>query len=136
MSSLTKNILGSALAFVLMIVLVGWAGPNYKVWRSEKAGQAELAQADWNRQIKVREAQANLEAQELNKQAEIIRAEGVAASIEIIGNQLQDNPQYTLHKWVEGLQDGSSEVIYVATEMNLPITEAGRFGGARKPPNQ
>lgn len=30
-------------------------------------------------------------------------------------------------KWVKGLTDGSSEVIYVPTEANLPILEAGRI---------
>ena len=33
-------------------------------------------------------------------------------------------PEYIKWKWVEGLHDGSSEVIYVPTETNLPILEA------------
>lgn len=34
--------------------------------------------------------------------------------------------EYIQYLWVQGLHDGSSEVIYVPTEANLPVLEATR----------
>ena len=60
-------------------------------------------------------------------QAEIIRAEGVAKSNEIIGSSLKQNEAYLRYLWINGLQHSSSQVVYVPTEANLPILEANRF---------
>ena len=46
---------------------------------------------------------------------------------EIIGNSLKDNDAYLRYLWIKGLHDGSSEVIYIPTEANLPILEATRI---------
>lgn len=100
--------------------------PNYRVWQREKAGQAELAEAEWNREIRVREAQAERDAAELFAQRDSIQALGVAAANRILGASLRDNEAYLRYLWITGLQDGSSEVIYVPTEANLPILEATR----------
>ena len=60
---------------------------------------------------------------------EIARAQGVAKSNEIIAASISDN--YLRYKWIEGLQAKSdTTVIYVPTEANLPIMEAGRARGA------
>jgi len=61
-------------------------------------------------------------------QAEVERAKGVAEANEIIGESLKGNESYLHYLWIMGLQDGSSEVIYIPTEANMPILEAGRFG--------
>ena len=45
---------------------------------------------------------------------------------EIIGESLKENEEYLKYLWVKGLQDGSSEVIYIPTEANMPILEAGK----------
>ncbi len=108
--------------FVLSIALGMWGLPLYKVYERELTGKSELKQAEWNRQIAIEEAQAELEAAGLKKASDIIRAEGIAESNEIIAGSLTE--QYIKWKWVEGLHDGSSEVIYVPTEANLPILEA------------
>ena len=56
---------------------------------------------------------------------EIARAEGVAKSNQIIAGSISD--PYLRYKWIEGLQRNSGmTVIYVPTETNLPIMEAGR----------
>lgn len=56
---------------------------------------------------------------------EIARAQGVAQSNEIIAASISD--KYLRYKWIEGLQFKGNTVIYVPTEANLPIMEAGRI---------
>ena len=56
---------------------------------------------------------------------EVARAEGVAKSNQIIANSITDN--YLRYKWIEGLQGNQQTVVYVPTEANLPIMEAGRL---------
>lgn len=120
---------GFLIVLVIVIGLImGLAGvPKYRVWSKEFRGKANLREAQWDRQIKVEEAKANLESEKLNALAEIERARGVAESNEIIGEGLKDNEEYLRYLWLKGLTDGSSEVIYVPTEANLPIMEASRF---------
>jgi len=55
---------------------------------------------------------------------EVARAKGVAQANEIISGSISE--QYIQYLWVQGLNDGNSEVIYVPTEANLPILEATR----------
>jgi hypothetical protein len=112
---------------VIFLVLVGallYIIPQYNVWSKGLKGKAELREAEWNRQIAIEEAQAELEAAKLKKESDVIRAEGIAEANRIISKTL--TPEYIKWKWVEGLHDGSSEVIYVPTEANIPILEAGK----------
>ena len=110
--------------FCIIIVGIGLliAAPLYNVWQKGLSGKAQLKEAEWNRQIAIEEAQAELEASKLKKETDIIRAEGIAEANRIISVSL--TPEYIKWKWVEGLHDGSSEVIYIATEAGLPILEA------------
>ncbi len=62
---------------------------------------------------------------------EIARAQGVAKSNEIIAASITDN--YLRYKWIEGLQRNQQTVIYVPTEANVPIMEAGRLGNIKPP---
>ena len=103
--------------------------PQYNVWKNELRGEATLKEAQWDRQVKVEEARANLQSEKLNAQSEVERAKGVAEANEIIGESLKNNEAYLRYLWVKGLTDGTSEVIYVPTEANLPILEAGRMIG-------
>ena len=117
-------------AVIVIIAIIGGillAWPNYNVWRREMSGKAELQEATWNRQIAVEEAQAELESASLLRDAEVVRAGGVAEAIEIIGDSLQDNESYLRYLWIQSLHDSYGEVIYVPTEANLPILEAGRL---------
>ncbi|MCK4649966.1 membrane protease subunit [Candidatus Pacearchaeota archaeon] len=110
--------------FVALLLLGGilWAIPNYKVYTREMNGKAQLREAEWNRQIAVEEAAAMKESAKLKADAEILRAEGIAKANEIIAGSITD--EYIRYKFVEGLNDGNTEVIYVPTEANLPILEA------------
>lgn len=109
---------------VLFLLMLG--GPHYMVWQQEMSGKAKLREAEWSRQVEVEEARANMEAASMLAEAEITRARGVAQANAIIGESLQNNEAYLRYLWIQGLQDGNSEVVYVATEANLPILEATR----------
>jgi len=124
----------TALSILAVVILVGiialpmWGCPTYNVWRRELKGKATLREAEWDRQVAVEEAQAKMEAAKSLAQAEIERAKGVAEANQIIGESLRNNESYLRYLWIQGLHDGSSEIIYVPTETNLPILEAGRHG--------
>lgn len=126
MKKQTSHGVWTAVAIIVVIFILLWGFPQYNVWRKELAGKADLREAEWNRQIRIKEAEAEKEAAIALAQAEIERAKGVAEANRIIGASLADNEAYLRYLWVQGLQDGTSEVIYVPTEANLPILEATR----------
>ena len=115
--------------FVILLIaggfLLGFLCRHYDVWSLEMRGKADLAEARWNRQIQVEEAEANLEAEKLNAQSEIERARGMAEAIKIEGGQL--TPEYIQYLWVRSNNFNESTTIYVPTETNLPILEATRL---------
>ena len=82
-------------------------------------------------EAKLRAEQESLQKEfELTKakkdaEIEVARAAGVAKSNEIIAASISDN--YLRYKWIEGLQRNEQVVVYVPTEANLPIMEAGRL---------
>ena len=121
-----KFIAVAAVLVILLFLFSLWAFPKYNVWRKELRGKADLKEAEWSRQIAIEEAKARKESATLDAQAEVERAKGVAEANQIIGNSLRDNEAYLRYLWIHGLHDGSSEVIYVPTEANLPILEATR----------
>ena len=119
-------VLGGCLGFILLVT-AGMAGcPVYNVWQQELSGKASLKKAEWNRQIAIKEAQAKMQSAKSLAKAEVERAKGVAEANQIIGVSLKGNESYLKYLWIQGLQDGSSEVIYIPTEANLPILEATR----------
>ena len=99
--------------------------PPMKVYIQESQGKADLAEAEYNRQTAVREAEARLESAKFDAQAEIERARGVAEANKIIGDSLKGNDSYLRYLWIQHLDEGN-QVIYVPTEANLPIMEAGK----------
>ena len=101
--------------------------PQYKVWQQNKEGEAELAKAEQNRQIKVQEAKAEEEAAKSLAQAEITRAEGKSKANEILVKSLGGPQNYMQFLWVDAMKNGQNQTIYVPTEANLPVTEAGRM---------
>jgi regulator of protease activity HflC (stomatin/prohibitin superfamily) len=120
-------IITGVIFFVMFVIGLGmWGCPQYHVWERELSGKAELHKAEWNRQILIEEAKAKKESAEQLAEAEIIRAKGVAEANKIIGESLKGNDAYLRYLWIQGLQDGSSEIIYVPTEAQLPILEATR----------
>lgn len=117
------------ISVAVVLLLVGMFGiPVYRVWSQEMRGRAALAEAEQNRRIKVEEARANLEAEKLNAKAEIERAKGAAEAIKIENGTL--TPTYIQYLWVRNQTNlNEKTVIYIPTEANLPILEAGRKVG-------
>ena len=115
---------------ILIVVVVAFIGiamfgmPIYRVWSQEMRGKAQLAEAEQNRRIKV-EARANLEAEKLNAKAEIERAKGAAEAMKIENGTLTST--YIQYLWVKNQENlNEKTVIYIPTEANLPILEAGK----------
>ena len=105
--------------------------PQYNVYSQRMEGQAEFQRAESNRQIKVEEARADLEAAEMNAQAEVVRAKGVAAANEILSTTLGGPENYIKWRYIQMLENtatGGRDVVYVPTEAQIPIMEAGRIG--------
>lgn len=108
-----------------LIVLCMWGCPQYSVYSARKEGEAVLAHAQSSREVAVAEAKAKMESAALLAQADTIRAHGVARSNIIIGQSLTD--AYLHWYWIDNIEKNPNAVIYVPTEANLPIMEAGRF---------
>ncbi len=106
-----------------LVVLCMWGCPQYKVYSARLDGESILAHAQSSREVAVAEAKAKMESASLLAQADTIRAHGIARSNQIIGQSLTD--AYLHWFWIDNI-DKSNNVIYVPTEANLPILEAGR----------
>jgi regulator of protease activity HflC (stomatin/prohibitin superfamily) len=112
----------------MALVAVGLVGcPPYSVWYAHMAGEAELAQANQNRQVAVAQSRAKAEAAHYEAEAEVARAQGVAQANTIIGNSLKGNEAYLRYLWIDRLDSTKGQIIYVPTEAGLPILEAGRL---------
>lgn len=110
---------------VIFIIVTPVIVPYYQVWEQEMSGKAEFAKAEQNRKIKIEEAKANLEAEKLNAQAEVERAKGAAEAIKIENGSI--TPTYIQYLWVRQQSNLSDKtVIYIPTETNLPLLEAGK----------
>lgn len=121
----------AGIVLVGLLVLIGMVGcPQYSVYEQRLTGEAELARAQQNRQIAVNEAQAKLDAAKLLANAEIERAKGVAGANQIIANGLKGNDEYLRYLWITEVagKNVNKEVVYVPTEANIPLMEAGQRG--------
>lgn len=119
--------LGTVVAwlFLAFIIFGLWGCPTYRVWQQEMEGKAEFAKAEQNRRIRIEEARANLEAEKLNAEAEVERAKGAAQAIKIENGSLTS--KYIQYLWVRQQSTlNDKTVIYIPTEGNLPILEAGK----------
>ncbi len=103
-----------------------WALPQYRVYEQRLEGEAELAKANYSKQVAVQEANAKKDSASLLAEAEIARAKGVAAANKIIGDSLKGNEEYLRYLWISEMTTTKDQIIYVPTEANLPILEAGR----------
>jgi regulator of protease activity HflC (stomatin/prohibitin superfamily) len=120
------------LVFLVLVPMLSGCGfvglfyPPMRVYIQENDGKAELAQADFSKQVKVQEAIAAEESAKHLANAEVLRAEGVAKANKIIGDSLKNNEGYLKYLYIEGLKERTgAETIYVPTEAGLPILEAG-----------
>ncbi len=119
---------GWIVVLILAWILIGY--PRWNVWASHQKGLADLQRAKNEQQVQVSAAQGRLDAAQLNKKAAVIEAEAVALQIKEIGAELTSHGLYLRWQWIEMMKhvgvDGT-QTIYVPTEANLPVLEAGRF---------
>lgn len=97
--------------------------PMYNVYHQKMEGEAELAKANFSKQVMVQEAQAKMDAATMLANAEVERAKGVAKANQIIGDSLKNNEDYLRYLFVNNLEHTQNQVIYIPTEANLPILE-------------
>jgi predicted aminopeptidase len=121
----------SITVFLTLVVICLLGGslagcPQYNVYASRLEGEAELAKAEFSRQVAVREAQAKKDSASMLADAEVLRAGGVAKANAIIGDSLKNNEAYLRYLFVNELGQTKNQVIYVPTEANLPLLEASR----------
>ena len=120
-------LVGAGLLFLAGIIALGmWGGPKYKIYKQNLHGQADLREAEWTKKIAVETAKATRESAKYRAEAEVERAKGVAKANKIIGDSLKDNEGYLQYLWIDGLNDNPNRIIYVPTEGNIPIMEAGK----------
>ena len=116
----------AGLVFV-MLIIGGTVGVRYySVWSMEMQGKARLAEATQSRQIQVEQARGEVEAAKMRAEA-----------ISIVGKAAKDFPEYRTQEFLgafaEALKEGNiNQIMYVPTEANIPITEAGRFSANRE----
>lgn len=121
--------IGTIISWIVIFAVCGgmYGCPRYGVYSSEMEGKAELAKADFSKQVAVQDAQAKKDSAQLLADSEIIRAQGVAKANQIIGDSLKGNDAYLRYLWIDKLDSTKGQIIYVPTEANLPILEAGRI---------
>ena len=112
-------LLFGGLFFIVLILLFMFGWPHYKVWKQGMDGQAALAEAEQSKMIQVQVAKAELESAKLRAEA-----------IKLVGQAAKDYPEYRKQEFIgafgEALRDGKiQQIIYVPTEANIPIVEAG-----------
>lgn len=113
------------LALLILVVFI-WSWQYFKVFKAEYSGKAVLAEAEYSRQVAVKEAQAHYDAAKLLADAEVERAKGVKQANEIIAGSLKGHEEYLRYLWIQNVSVGEHQVIYVPTEAGLPILEAGK----------
>lgn len=115
------------LVFVCLMVVGGlWGCPQYNVYQKRLSGEAQLAEAESNRQIAIREANAKFESAGKLAAADTLRAWGVRRSNEIIAEGLGGPEGYLRYLFIQTMESNPGKVIYVPTEAGIPIMEAGK----------
>jgi ABC-type transport system involved in cytochrome bd biosynthesis fused ATPase/permease subunit len=117
-----KAIVGLVLAvFVVMVIVALMFGlPVWSVWQQKLSGEGMLAKAESAKRAQVVQAQAELDSAKL-------RADAIA----IVGKAAKDFPEYRQQEFIgafaQAMHEGKiSQIIYVPTEANIPILEAGK----------
>lgn len=124
--------IGTFFSFFVVILICGglYGCPQYNVYAQRMDGEAELAKAQYSKQVAVQTSQAKLDAAKLEAETDVTRAEGVAKANKILADGLGGPEGYLRWKYIQMLEDtaqsASKTIIYVPTEGAMPILEAGR----------
>ena len=113
-------IIVTVIAVVAVLGLLFFGLPMWNVWRSGLSGEADLMRAEQTKKIMIETARAEKESAKLRAEA-----------IEIMGAAAKNYPEYRNQEFIqafgEALREGKiNQVIYVPTEANIPVMEAGK----------
>lgn len=114
-------IIGAVVALILIASILLVAMPEYKIWKLDKNGQAQLAEASWTKQIKVEEAKANYESAKINRETELINANTTADTNRIVAGSL--DPMFIQYQIATKLTDANTQVVYIPTGAVLPTMD-------------
>lgn len=125
MSTFNQALISVAIFSVILIGLIfaiAFTINTLRVANATSVGKAEFARAEQNRQIKIKTAEAERDAAKLQAEA-----------IQIVGEAAKAYPEYRHQEFLsafgEALREGKmNQVIYVPTEANIPLMEAGQRG--------
>jgi len=115
------KIVSLSLTIIGLLAALGlWGCPQYNVWKKGMSGKAKLMEAEQTKKILIESARAEVEA-----------ARHRAEAVQIMGQAAKDFPEYRLQEFMaafaEALQsEYIDQIIYVPTEANVPILEAGK----------
>ena len=118
---LTIFFIGVILLIISIIIGILWIYPKYNVYTSSMSGKAILKKAQYSEYSARIKAKAKYEAAKYLAEAEVERAIGVAKSIKIVGDALNDNPGYLDYRWLQNLKETKDQVIYVPERRNNPL---------------
>lgn len=122
----TKGSIGLLIVGFMVLLQSAYTGPMYNVWQKQLTGKAELAQAEWNRQIIIEEAKAKQESAKSWAQAEIERAKGSDEANRIMKQSLGNNENYLRWLWIEKMDKLNGQIVYLPSDGGMPILEAGK----------
>lgn len=129
----SETALGIGIGTVIILVLIGvvllgmWGCPQYAVYQQRLEGEAELAKANYSRQVAVVESEAKKNSATNLGEAEVIRAKFLAEANQIVGDSLRGREEYLRYLWIQSIDRVTGQIIYVPTEANLPVLEASRY---------
>ena len=119
-------------SFYALIIVGGIAFLYVSIFFALPWGQ--LQAAHWHRRVQVVDAEGKRDAAISLAEAEVNRAKGVAEANKIIAGSITE--PYLRYLFIQGVTSSENkEVIYVPTESNLPILEAGRLPRAEEKGN-
>ncbi len=121
-------VIAGAVVAGIVLLLVMFAYPQYRVYSQRLAGEAALAEAQSSRQVAILEARAKKESAVALAEAEVTRAKGAAEANAILQNSLGGPEGYLRYLQIQALENSKASLIYVPTEAGLPVTEARRLG--------
>ena len=119
----------AALGAIVALILVGgglYGCPQYQVYQQRLTGEAELAGADYNRQVAVREHRPKRTPRAYWPKPKSPALRGWRKRIRSLATACPGNEAYLRYLWIDKMEDAKPQVIYVPTETGLPILEAGR----------
>lgn len=122
-----KNITLYIIVGVVALIAIMFGLPMFSRYQTLLNAQNELKSQNYLKQVAIATAEAKNESAKFEAEAEITRAKGVAQANQIIGDSLKGNESYLKYLWINNMGNNTGkDVIYVPTEANLPILEAGK----------